>query len=191
MLPAMPERCLNLMLGAGQSVPSSLSWRVENGYLRASSWTDQAEIFTIGIWGPGEAVIPGVLTMQPVALQALSPASLSEWSPEEEETSAFATTHIRQMGMLLQLSRIRPAEMRLFNLLIWLGERFGQTTTQGLHVPIEMMNLTHRQLAEMASMSRVTVTKTLGQFRQQGWLIREGSAELVTRSALALHRRLP
>ena len=42
------------------------------------------------------------------------------------------------------------------------------------------MNLTHRQLAEMASVSRVTVTKTLGHFRQQGWLARVGELEVLT-----------
>lgn len=190
MLLSMPDRCLQLSLGAGQPVPATVSWRLDAGYLRASSWTDQAEIFTVGIWGPGESVIPELLTMQPVELSALSSVRVSEWIPEPEERHSFSTTHIQQMSMLLQLSRIRPADVRLFNLLMWLGRRFGHDSPKGVRVPIEEMNITHRQMAEIASMSRVTVTKTLGQFRQQGWLIKDGSSDLLARSAIALFQRL-
>jgi CRP-like cAMP-binding protein len=190
MLSSMPNRCLQLSLGAGQPVPAAASWRLENGYLRAFSWTDQAEVFTVGIWGAGDYVIPELLIMQPVSLHALSSARVSEWDPGEKERQFFSTTHMQQMSILLQLSRIRPAEVRLFNLLIWLGKRFGDITAKGISVPLEEMNLTHRQIAEIACMSRVTVTKSLGQFRQQGWLMKEGSSDLLPRSAIALFQRL-
>jgi len=80
--------------------------------------------------------------------------------------------------------------VRLFNLLIWLGKRFGHVTSKGVSVPIDEMNITHRQMAEMVSMSRVTVTKALGHFRQQGWLLSEGSSDVLARSAIALFQRL-
>ena len=72
---------------------------------------------------------------------------------------------MQQMGMLLQLTRIRPAEARLFNLLILLGERFGTTTDQGRSVPLEAMNLTHRQ---------------------QGWLQRVDELEVLTKTGITL-----
>lgn len=50
------------------------------------------------------------------------------------------------------------------------------------------MNLTHRQLAEMASMSRVTVTKALGQFRQQGWLKRVNESEVLSQNVMTLFK---
>jgi hypothetical protein len=190
MLLSMPDQCLQLSLGAGQPVPSTVSWHLMSGYLRASSWTDQAEVFTVGIWGPGESVIPEMLSIQRIELNALSSVRISEWTPEQEERHSFSTTHIQQMSMLLQFSRIRPAEVRLFTLLMWLGTRFGHVTAKGISVPLEEMNLTHRQIAEIASMSRVTVTKALGQFRQQGWLMKEGSSDLLPRSAIALFQRL-
>ncbi len=135
-------------------------------------------------------MIPELLIMQPVSLHALSSARVSEWNPGEKERQFFSATHMQQMSILLQLSRIRPAEVRLFNLLIWLGKRFGDITAKGISVPLEEMNLTHRQIAEIACMSRVTVTKSLGQFRQQGWLMKEGSSDLLPRSAIALFQRL-
>jgi CRP-like cAMP-binding protein len=41
------------------------------------------------------------------------------------------------------------------------------------------MNLTHRQLAEIAGMTRVTVTKALSHYRQVGMMVREGNDELL------------
>ncbi len=176
----MSERGLRLSLEAGQSLPVQRCWRVADGYLRATGWTEQAEVFTLGVWGPGEIVMPELLTQQPMELRALSVARVHEWHPDQAEQRLCSTTHIQQVGRLLQLTRIRPAEARLFNLLSWLAERFGTTTKQGRTVPLEAMHLTHRQLAEMASVSRVTVTKTLGHFRQQGWLQRVGEEEVLT-----------
>ena len=186
----MSERGLQLALEAGQSLPIHVCWRVNDGYLRATGWTDQAELFTLGLWGPGEIVMPELLCQQPVELRALSPARVLEWSPDLVEHHCCSTAHFQQLGMLLQLTRIRPAEARLFNLLIWLGERFGSSTEYGRSVPLEAMNLTHRQLAEMASVSRVTVTKALGHFRQQGWLHRVGELEVLTKVGLSVWQGL-
>lgn len=186
----MSRKGLQLALVAGQSLPVHLCWRVNDGYLRATGWTDQAEIFTLGIWGPGEIVVPELLTRQAVELRALCTARVHEWSPDPAEHHCCCTSQIQQMMMLLQITRIRPVEARLFHLLIWLGERFGSGTEHGHSVPLEAMNLTHRQLAEMASVSRVTVTKALGHFRQQGWLQRAGEVEVLSNAGIALFRGL-
>lgn len=186
----MSERGLQLALEVGQSLPVHRCWRVEHGYLRATGWTDQAEIYTLGIWGPGEIVMPELVTRQPAELRALSTALVEEWHPNPGEHQSCSINHIQQMGMLLQLTRIRPVETRLFNLLIWLSERFGTETEHGLSLPLEAMNLTHRQLAEMASVSRVTVTKALGHFRQQGWLKRVGEVDVLSKAGIALFQGL-
>ena len=182
----MSERGLQLALEAGQSLPIHLCWRVNDGYLRATGRTELAEIFTLGIWGPGEIVMPELLSQQPVELRALSAATVHEWNPDPIERQSCSAIQIRQMGMLLQITRIRPVEARLFNLLAWLGERFGTSTDRGCSVPLEAMNLTHRQLAEMASVSRVTVTKALGHFRQQGLLERLGEVEVLNNAGISL-----
>jgi CRP-like cAMP-binding protein len=162
---------------------------VNHGYVRAIGQTDLAETYTLGIWGPGEIVMPQLLSLQPVELRALSRATVHEWSPSPDEQQHCSRTQIKQMGMLLQLTRVRPVETRLFNLLIWLSERFGSGDEQGRSVPLEAMNLTHRQLAEMASVSRVTVTKSLGQFRLQGWLLRIGDTDMLSAEAINLFQR--
>lgn len=41
------------------------------------------------------------------------------------------------------------------------------------------MNLMHRNLADMTGMTRVTVTKALIRFRQEGRLLKQGDEELL------------
>lgn len=106
--------------------------------------------------------------------------------PGTDAREIISVNHMQQMGMLLQLTRIRPAELRLFRLLDWLSHRFGARMEQGRSVPLEAMNLTHRHLAEMASLSRVTVTKALGHFREQGWLQQVGGLELISEAGISV-----
>lgn len=186
----MSERGLRLRLEAGQSLPIHVCWQIEDGYLRATSWTNQRDIFTVGIWGPGEVIIPQLLAQKPIELRTLSSAQVQEWIPDPAHHHACVQGHIQQIATLLELTRIRPAEARLFSLLVWLGERFGSSTAQGRSVPLDALNLTHRQLAEMASVSRVTVTKALGHFRQQGWLQRTGELDVLSEAGVAAVRRL-
>ena len=90
---------------------------------------------------------------------------------DEEEVSAglerqFLEDQLRQVAILLLLSRVRPAESRLLQLLDWLGTRFGTMTSQGVRLTFGEKPLTHHQLADIAGMTRVTVTKALTHCRQ-------------------------
>ena len=185
----MTPRQLRLDLQAGASVPNDVNWRIEEGYLRLSSWSDRGEPFTLGLWGPGELVIPALLALSPLQLLALSTARVEESEPSGSEREAFLIDHGLQTATLLRLSRSRPAELRLFRLLLWIGERFGRVSRRGVSLSMEDMNLTHRCLAEISGLTRVTVTKAMSHFRQSGYLIQEGSDELLLREGLTQLQR--
>lgn len=185
----MTARDLQLSLQAAAAVPSNLNWRVEDGYLRVASWSDQGEACTFGLWGPGDLVIPSLITVMPLQLLALSSARVEEAIPSPQEREAFLLDQSLQSSTLLRLSRIRPAESRLFQLLLWIGERFGRVSSRGVSLSFEDMNLTHRHLAEISGLTRVTITKALSHFRTEGYLCKEGSDELLLREALPLLQR--
>ncbi|MFN7678228.1 MAG: Crp/Fnr family transcriptional regulator [Cyanobacteriota bacterium] len=173
----MTTRHLQLSLHPGATVPCNLSWRIEDGYLQVTSWGDQGDSFTLGLWGPGDLVVPPLMPFTPLRLLALSAARIQEASPGPEDREAFLLQHSQQISTLLKLSRTRPAEARLFHLLTWIGQRFGRVSRRGVSLCFEEMNLTHRNLAEIAGLTRVTVTKAISQFRQTGALVREGEDE--------------
>jgi CRP-like cAMP-binding protein len=184
MLPTITARHLHLSLQAGAEVPCHLSWRINEGYLRISSWCDRGEPFTLGLWGSGDLVIPALVTLSPIHLHSLSLARVEEAHPSHEQREAFLLHQCLQTSTLLRLSRARPAESRLFQLLVWMGERFGRVSSRGVSLSFEDMNLTHRHLAEISGLTRVTVTKALSHFRQAGYLIKEGSDDLLLRHSL-------
>ncbi len=171
----MMSRHLELSLHPGSSVPCNLSWRIEDGYLQVASWGEQGESFTLGLWGPGDLVIPSLITSSPLQLLALSAVRIQEASPSPEERESFLVLQSQQMSTLLKLSRTRPAEARLFQLLHWMGQRFGRVSRRGVSLCFEEMNLTHRNLAEISGLTRVTVTKAISHFRHTGALVREGA----------------
>lgn len=86
---------------------------------------------------------------------------------------------LRQTSSLLLLNRVRPSEQRLYQLLLWLGQRFGRVSSRGVSLSFSDMNLTHRQLAEISGATRVTVIKVLSRFRQDGYLVKDGVDELL------------
>jgi len=180
---------LQLSLQASAAVPCNLNWRIEEGYLRLASWGEQGENFTLGIWGPGDLVMPGLIPIKPLQLLSLSNSRVEEVDPSEQERQEFLIQHCLQTATLLRLNRIRPAEARLFQLLLWMGERFGRISSRGVSLSLEDMNLTHRHMAEIAGLTRVTVTKAMSHFRQQRYLIKEGCDELLVREAVPLLQR--
>jgi CRP-like cAMP-binding protein len=170
----MTFRQLELSLHPGSTVPCNLSWRIEHGYLQVASWSDQGDSFTLGIWGPGDLVIPPLMAFSPLQVVALSRTRILEASPGGQEREAFLVLQSQQISTLLKLSHTRPAEVRLFHLLTWMGERFGRISRCGVSLCFADMNLTHRNLAEISGLTRVTVTKAISHFRQVGALVREG-----------------
>ena len=186
----MPSRNLHLRLAATASVPATLPWKIEEGYLRLASRNDREESVTLGVWGPGELVIPNLIGCFPIEVFSISAVALREVEPSAHQRDAFLLNQSLQTITLLRISRSRPAETRLFQVLLWLGERFGRDSPRGVSLSFEKLNLTHQNLAEISGLTRVTVTKALSHFRKAGLLQKEGAEDLLLRGSLdALNAR--
>jgi hypothetical protein len=168
MVLSMSRRCLRLSLRAGETLPSNLCWRIQEGHVWLARWNSAADPLTLGVWGPGEVVIPSLIGLSGLELRSLSPVVVDEAQASGAMEREFLREQLRQSAILLLLSRVRPAESRLLQLLHWFGTRFGTMTPQGVALRFGEKPLTHQQLAEIAGMTRVTVTKALTQFRQAG-----------------------
>jgi hypothetical protein len=175
----MMEHELKLSLSAGETLPNSVSWMIEEGYLIAASWTDDQEYTILGLWGPGELVIPHLIDIQPLQLISLSAVELEQCHPSQEEEHAFQQQLIRQLSESLRISHIRSADQRLLQLMLWIGERYGRVNSRGVSLSLAGMNLTHRNLALLSGLTRVTVTKALSRFRDGGQLFKLGDDELL------------
>lgn len=178
---SMSRRCLRLNLRAGEALPTNLCWRIEKGYLWLARWRDGVDPLTLGLWGPGERVVPELIGLTGLELRSLTPVVVDEEERSAAWERACLEDQLRQAAVLLLLSHVRPAESRLLQLLEWLAGRFGTSTGEGVQLSFGERLLTHQQLADIAGVTRVTVTKALAQFRQSGVIARQDAGALLLR----------
>ena len=133
---------------------------------------------TLGIWGPGDLVSHNHSGLNPVEVQCLTTVVVQQHTPSQAETIALLHQQIRNTQEILEINRIRSAERRLLILLRWIGLRFGQVNSRGYRLSLKDMNLTHRALAEVCGLTRVTVTKNLNRYKSLGLLQTVSDADL-------------
>jgi CRP-like cAMP-binding protein len=74
---------------------------------------------------------------------------------------------LQQTEMLLAIAGYRRVDDRLRQLLELLRQEIGQVTPQGTRLSVR---LTHQQIAGLIGTTRVTITRLLREFRDEGWI---------------------
>ena len=80
---------------------------------------------------------------------------------------------------LLAIISINPVEERLKQLLSMFKLEFGQTVSDGVRLQVRF---THQHLAEAAHTTRVTVTRTLGDFQDRGLIYFDNDKHIVIKA---------
>lgn len=151
-------------------VKQNCVWQIEAGVVRTLTWLEDGTTMTLGLWGPGELVGQPLTTMNPYQIEALTVVEATllplggEALPGE-----WLLSHLQQAEALMVIRSYRRVDIMLVKLLAWLGKRFGRSVGQGNLIDLR---LTHQDLAELVGTTRVTITRTLGQFEQQGLIER-------------------
>jgi len=160
-----------------------------SGYLKLTAGKPDDRHMIVRVAGPGSMLgLYAVLShgVYEVSAESLTPAQLRP--VERERFQNFLRSHkeaqIRAVQCICQeyrfalqdACRIALAETvaaRLARLLIELAHQIGEHTDKGeFRFPLL---LTHEELASMTCTTRETVTRTLGQFRKDGWITIEDS----------------
>ncbi len=160
-----------------------------NGYLKLTAGRPDDRHMIVRVAGPGSMLgLYAVLShgVYEVTAESLTPAQLRP--VERERFMHFLRSHkeaqLRAVQCICQeyrfalqdACRIALAETvaaRLAKLLIELAHQIGEHSETGeFRFPLL---LTHEELASMTCTTRETVTRTLGQFRKDGWISIEDS----------------
>ncbi len=160
-----------------------------SGYLKLTAGKPEDRHMIVRVAGPGSMLgLYAVLShgMYEVTADSLTAAQLRP--VERERFLSFLRSHkeaqLRAVQCICQeyrfalqdACRIALAETvaaRLARLLIELAHQIGEHTEKGeFQFPLL---LTHEELASMTCTTRETVTRTLGQFRKDGWISIEDS----------------
>ncbi|WP_017655629.1 Crp/Fnr family transcriptional regulator [Fortiea contorta] len=145
-------------------------WRIERGAVRTLTWGEDGTFITLGYWGAGDIIGYPLSKVKPYQIECLTSVEASAIPPHlwHQDVDALLT-HIQQAEELLSIVHRKPISLRLWQFLVWLSEKFGRDVEQGKLIDL---NVTHQEMAEVLNTTRVTVTRLLQQFEEEGTLLR-------------------
>lgn len=145
-------------------------WKIETGVVRTITWLEDDTIAATGLWGPGDIVGKALSKVEPYQLECLTKVevSLLPVSLLHQETEALLR-HMQQAEEFSLIRSYRKIDAMVIKLLGWLAKKFGREVDAGHLIDLR---LTHQDIAEMLGTTRVTITRTLSQFEQQGLIHR-------------------
>ncbi len=146
-------------------------WKIEAGVVRSLTWDTEGRIMTLGFWGKGDIVGTPLSRLQPYQMECLSEVKVTELLPESSYLEKALLVHIWKNQEFLSIVNQPLVADRLFTLLEWLANQFGEPTSEGI---LLNLRLTHQEFADTIAATRVTVTRLMKQFEGEGKIKREG-----------------
>lgn len=172
-------RPLRLTLHPQDVLPDAMSWRLHEGYVRSATWDHEGDAIALGLWGPGDLISSEDPVLLPLELQCLTTVVVEHLVLTPEQVAWHLRRERQMLAELHGIQRIRSADVRLLSLLHWIGGSFGQVNRHGCRLSLTELNLTHRALADLCGLTRVTVTKLLSRLRQQGEVLEMEGGDLL------------
>ncbi|MDV2998065.1 MAG: Regulatory protein CysR [Chroococcidiopsis sp. SAG 2025] len=154
-------------------------WRIESGVVCSMTWTDEGELVCLGYWGVGDVVGHGLSRVQPYELHCLTDVVISccPYNQRAHFTDAIIQQQ-QQTEELLSIVHLNPLSCKLWQLLVWLSQKFGRDVENGRLLDLP---LTHQQLAQTLGTNRVTVTTILQRLEAEGKIQRQQRRLVVAR----------
>ncbi|WP_373524650.1 Crp/Fnr family transcriptional regulator [Nostoc sp.] len=154
-------------------------WKIERGFVRTFTYLEDGTTVALGLWGPGDIVGKSLSKLEPYQMECLTKVEATAL-PLEEWTQLTETllSHIQQAQELMVIRSHKKVDIMLIKLLAWLSKKFGLEVDKGRLID---MRLTHEDLAQMLGSTRVTITRVLGQFEQEGLIDRLSLHRIVLR----------
>jgi CRP-like cAMP-binding protein len=185
---AAPPPILRQHFGRRSFLPSKEStvWRIESGLVRTQTWLEDGSVITLGLWGKGDVVGQGLSVVEPYQMECLSKVEASPVTDWQQDANIWRSHLQQHEGFLLIRSQKRVDTMILY-LLNWLAKKCGREVNEGQLIDLR---LTHQDIAEILGTTRVTVTRTLNQFEQQGMITRLPLQRIVLKEEETWHYQI-
>lgn len=152
-------------------------WKIETGVVRTLTWLEDGSGVTLGLWGPGDLVGKPLTKLEPIQMECLTPVEATLVPIAElYQNPDCLLSYLQQAQYFLMIRSYKRVEEMLLKLLVWLADRFGHEVRQGRAIDLR---ITHQDLAEMLGTTRVTITRVLKQFEEQGMIQRLTPRQIV------------
>jgi CRP-like cAMP-binding protein len=146
-----------------------LLWEIESGFVRTLTWDEEGIIATLGVWGAGDIVGKSLSKIEYYQIECMTTVKVRSLSFQSDYLQNAMLSNIQQMEEILNIIHSKRVSLRLLKFLNWLARRFGRETDQGWLIELR---LTQQAIAEIIGTTRVTVTRLLKDFEQEGRLMR-------------------
>ena len=169
---ALISQTETLLFKSGSKLPHQNDhlWLIMNGVVKSYTVSEEGSLITLGFWGSEDLVGESLSRVTPYTLQCIS--EVEAIAIHRDRWDVFSKNllyHVQQTQQLSYIVRNNRIAKRLWLLLEWLAHKFGKTIEQGRLIDFK---LTHQELADAISTTRITVTKTLIQFEEEGLILR-------------------
>lgn len=145
-------------------------WRIEQGVVRTVIWSEEGTAITLGIWGSKDMVGQPLSCVEPHQIECLTPVEVSLLPDYLWHQELYAIClHAQQTEEILSIVRCQPIHQRLLQFLLWLAQKFGRQVEQGQLIDLP---ISHQDIADAIGTTRVTVTRELQKFEQDGVITR-------------------
>lgn len=178
---------------AGHTIPMNPQdvWIVCRGVVQLTTLYPSGDEALLGLASSSMPFGLPLTLIYPYQATALSDVDLMHFSMIEIEQSPTLSREIiphlsrrlRQTEAMLAMVGCRRVEDRLRQLLLLLQMEIGQPTATGTRLNVR---LTHQHLASAIGTTRVTVTRLLGQLKEEGHLIIDETRHIVIPTGIHL-----
>lgn len=170
----------------GENIPlhPHLIWYVSQGLVKLSTFSETGEEIITGLVAP-KMVFGSTMTSlqiyEATALVNVDLLSISEtqlnYSPALKKLILpKIQQHLKQAEYFLFIAGQRKLETRLLYLLEVLKQRIGEPVAEGTRL---RFHLTHQDMANICGTTRVTITRLLGQFQEQGLIMIDNKRHII------------
>lgn len=170
--PTFPSMLTQRIFSRREMIPPrhDILWRIDRGAVRTYTWSEQGTLIALGYWGKGDIVGHCLSRVNPYQIECLTSVETSLLPVKFwDEALEAMLSHIQQTEELLSIIHRKPVSLRLWQFLNWLSQKFGRQVDSGQLIDI---TITHQEIAEVINTTRVSVTRMLQQFEQEGILLR-------------------
>ncbi|MEM9507052.1 MAG: Crp/Fnr family transcriptional regulator [Cyanobacteria bacterium P01_E01_bin.35] len=146
----------------------NLLWQIDSGMVRAITVHQDGSVTTLGLWSNGDIVGYPFAEIDSYQLECLSDVQIHRVSTDDcWLLNQVLLSHVHQSQALLRI-RHGLMENRFKQFLTWLADRFGESNQNGCYI---RHSLIHQDISETIDSTRVTVSRLIGKFEQQGTIL--------------------
>ena len=164
---------------ANEQLPlsSKYLWLILEGVVKSSTINQKGENVTLSYWGAKDVVGKPLSSntfyiLECVTLVKAEKIYIEDW----QRLSSAVLRYGQQIKELTHIIRTGKVPKRLLLLLDWLANKFSDQLNPNKSINF---NITHQELSEIMGVSRITVTKIINKFEQEGVISRPSRNKII------------